>query len=366
MAHTAPSLADVRRFALSRTFFRPTTLPRALARLGFVQADPIRAPARAQDLTLRHRVVGYRAGELERKYPSLRIEEDFFVNAGFVTRELHQLMHPRTPRQPWTKAQWRKANAVLDEVRARGVAHPRDVDEALGLGKASNWFGGRSNVSTQLLDGLHYRGLLRVARRAGGVRLYAVRKQTEPPADPLAAHDALIDAVVNTYAPLPAATLSKLVSHLRGGVPQWSHLRAAALARAKKRIPSQRVGGVDWYLPDGERLGGPVEDVVRLLAPFDPLVWDRQRFEILFGWTYRFEAYTPASKRKLGYYALPLLWRDEVVGWANATNDDGVLDVQPGFVAGKPPAGATFRRAFEQELDRLGTFLGAKAEGRTR
>lgn len=367
MSRPSPSLVDLRRFAIGRTFFRQTTLARALERLGFVQADPIRAPARAQDLTLRHRVVGYRAGELERSYPTLPIEEDFFVNAGFVTRELHQLMHPRTPRQQWTKAQWRKANRVLDEVRSRGVAHPREVDDALGLGQATNWFGGRSNVSTQLLDGLHYRGLLRVARREGGIRLYAVREQTEPPADPLAAHDALIDAVVKKYAPLSAATLSKLVSHLRGGVPQWSHLRAAALARAKKRLPSQRVGGVDWFLPDGERLrGSDVKDEVKLLAPFDPLVWDRQRFELLFGWTYRFEAYTPPSKRKLGYYALPVLWRDEVVGWANATVDDGVLDVKPGFVTGKPPAGAAFRRAFDEELDRLGTFLSAKAEGRTR
>jgi uncharacterized protein YcaQ len=90
-------LVDLRRQAIHRTLFRPTTLPRALARLGFVQADPIRAPARAQDLTLRHRVTGYRAGDLERRYPRLAIEEDFFVNAGFITRELHALMHPRTP-----------------------------------------------------------------------------------------------------------------------------------------------------------------------------------------------------------------------------------------------------------------------------
>lgn len=353
-----PSLVELRRFAIGRTFFRPTTLPRALARLGFVQADPIRAPARAQDLTLRHRVAGYRAGDLERKYPTLPIEEDFFVNAGFVTHELHRLMHPRTPRQQWTKAQWRKANAVLAEVRSRGVAHPRDVETALGLGQATNWFGGRSNVSTQLLDGLHYRGLLRVARREGGIRLYAVREPTAPPADPLAAHDALIDAVVKKYAPLPASTLSKLVSYLRGGVPQWSHVRAAALARAKKRLASHRVDGVDWFVPEGEPLrGGEVEDAVKLLAPFDPLVWDRQRFEILFGWTYRFEAYTPAPKRKLGYYALPLLWREQVIGWANAKLDDGVLDVQPGFVSGKPPAGAAFRRAFDAEVERLRAFL---------
>lgn len=366
MLRSAPTLRNVRRFAIGRTFFSPTTLRRALERLGFVQADPIRAPARAQDLTLRHRVVGYRAGDLERKYPTLPIEEDFFVNAGFVTRELHVLMHPRTPRRQWTKAQWRQANLVLEAVRARGVVHPRELETALGLGKATNWFGGRSNVSTQLLDGLHYRGLLRVARREGGIRLYAVREPTKPPADPLAAHDALIDAVVNKYAPLPATSLSKLVSYLRGGVPQWSHVRTAALARAKRRLPSHRIDGVDWFLPQGEALrGGEVDDVVKLLAPFDPLVWDRQRFELLFGWTYRFEAYTPAPKRKLGYYALPLLWREQIVGWANARVDGGVLDVQTGFISGKPPTGAAFRRAFEAEVERLRLFLGANEEGRT-
>ena len=359
-----PQLDDVRRAAITRTFFTPTTLPRALARLGFVQADPIRAPARAQDLTLRHRVTGYRAGDLERRYATLPIEEDFFVNAGFVTRELHGLMHPRTPRQTWTKAQWTKANVVLEAVRARGIAHPREVEAALQLGTATNWFGGRSNVSTQLLDGLHYRGLLRVARREGGIRLYAVREPTAPPRNPLAAHDALIDVVVKKYAPLPAVTLGKLVSYLRGGVPQWSHVRAAALARAKQRLPSQRVDGVDWYLPEGETLrAGEVDDVVRLLAPFDPLVWDRQRFEHLFGWVYRFEAYTPAPKRKLGYYALPLLWRDQVIGWANAKVNDGALDVQAGFVSGKAPREAVFRRAFEEEVERLRVFLGVPSGG---
>ena len=62
------------------------SLQGALDRLGFVQADPIRAPARAQDLTLRHRVTGYRAGDLERAYQDLDVHEDFFVNYGFVSR----------------------------------------------------------------------------------------------------------------------------------------------------------------------------------------------------------------------------------------------------------------------------------------
>ena len=64
---------------------------------------------------------------------------------------------------------------------------------------------------------------------------------------------------------------------------------------------------------------------VRFLAPFDPVVWDRRRFERFWGWEYRLEAYTPPAKRKFGYYALPLLWRDDVIGWVNAQARDGSL-----------------------------------------
>jgi hypothetical protein len=99
------SLDQLRRYAVARTLFRPTTLPKAIERLGFVQADPIRAPARAQDLTLRHRVKGYRAGDLERRYPRLAIEEDAFVNYGFLPRATHALMHPRSPRHAWPTSQ---------------------------------------------------------------------------------------------------------------------------------------------------------------------------------------------------------------------------------------------------------------------
>ena len=62
---------------------------------------------------------------------------------------------------------------------------------------------------------------------------------------------------------------------------------------------------------------------MRLLTPFDPISWDRRRFEIFWGWAYRFEAYTPAAKRKLGYYALPLLWQEQIIGWGNVTVAEG-------------------------------------------
>ncbi|MEQ1784034.1 MAG: crosslink repair DNA glycosylase YcaQ family protein, partial [Hyphomonadaceae bacterium] len=194
------TLADLRCYAVSRTLFTPTTLGRAIDKLGFVQADPIRAPARAQDLTLRHRVVNYRAGDLERRYATLGIEEDFFVNYGFLPRATHAVMHPRTPRTKWPKAKQQKADAILAFVRQNGIVHPRDVDSHFRHGKTRNWFGGSSNASTQLLDGLHYRGHLRIAGRAGGVRLYAPREATSVATDAAAAMDTLIDVIVHKYA----------------------------------------------------------------------------------------------------------------------------------------------------------------------
>lgn len=356
----APSLAALRRHAIVRSLFAPTTLGRAITRLGFVQADPIRAPARAQDLTLRHRVADYRAGDLERRYPKLPIEEDFFVNYGFVPQPLHALMHPRTARAAWSRSRWKQAEAVLEFVRERGVVHPREVDAHFGHGRTRNWFGGTSAASTQLLDGMHYRGLLRVARREGGIRLYAAREPTPPPEDPRAAHDALVDAIVAKYAPLPAASLGQLLSLLCvGGVPQWRDERAAALARARQRLPHARVDGTDWYWPAGESIGRrePPEEV-RLLAPFDPVVWDRRRFEIFWGWAYRFEAYVPAPRRTLGYYALPLLWRDEVIGWGNVSRTpQGTIDAQLGYVAGRAPRDPVFRRELDAELARLEAFV---------
>jgi uncharacterized protein YcaQ len=90
------TLEDLRRLAVGQSLFPPTSLKRALHKFGFVQADPIRAPARAQDLILRHRVKNYRAGELERRYEKVGVEEDFFVNYGFLTAEVQAMMHPRS------------------------------------------------------------------------------------------------------------------------------------------------------------------------------------------------------------------------------------------------------------------------------
>jgi len=355
-------LEHLRRHAIARTLAAPTTLDRAVDRLGFLQADPIRAPARAQDLTLRHRVGGYRAGDLERRYPDLAIEEDFFVNYGFLPRRIVDLMHPRSGLPRWPRKRAAQAEAVLEFVRERGVVHPREADAEFAHGRSRNWFGGSSRASTQLLDAMHYRGLLRIARRESGTRLYSVRPPHEPATDPDVALDALIDVVVRKYAPLPKRSLAELVGRMRHATPQWSTRRRAALERACARLPRANVGGIEWYWPEDEdpaaARSATEDDRVRLLAPFDPLVWDRRRFETFWGWAYRFEAYVPAPKRVRGYYALPLLWREDVIGWANLSQHGAELVMEFGYVRGSPPRAPAFRRALADEVQRMRGFLG--------
>ena len=124
------TIDELRRHAVTRSLFPPTSLPKALDALGFVQADPIRAPARAQDLTLRHRVTNYRAGDQERRYSRLQVHEDFFINYGFVSDPVFRLMHPRRRGQaPWSVTRGKHVQSLLEFIGARGSVHPRQVDD---------------------------------------------------------------------------------------------------------------------------------------------------------------------------------------------------------------------------------------------
>lgn len=362
------TLERLRRITVAQSLFPPTTLKRALNRMQFVQADPIRAPARAQDLILRHRAKDYRAGDLERRYSKLGVEEDFFINYGFVTRELQALMHPRADcrvpaenRLPWPAARRKRAQLLLEFVRERGTVHPREVDEYFSHGTVKNYWGGSSNATTHLLDAMHYQGLLRVVRREAGIRLYAVHEHADTRVSDQECRnrlDSLADAAISIYAPLPLGSLRFLLRRLRFAAPQWENEITAAIQRAKKRLRHAHVNGADWYWPVDWKLSrSESDDSVRLLAPFDPVVWDRWRFERLWGWTYRFEAYTPPAKRVRGYYAMPLLWRDQVIGWGNVSASDGSLKVDVGYVISEPRDRA-FNQELDAELDRMQRFLG--------
>lgn len=346
----------LRAHAVNNSLFRPTTLAAALSRMGFVQADPIRSPATAQDLILRHRVKGYHVGDLERRYASLDIEEDYLYAYGFLPRDNWRLLHPREAR-----ALVRLEKKVLEVVRTHGEMHPRQLEEHCGSERVVNAWGGYSKATTQALEDLHHRGLLRVVRRENGIRVYAATAveaagdQSLAVLSPEERGRQLVTLLAKIFAPTP----EKHLERLRYSKPASCNTRTILghLIRDGE-ISRETIDGISYLYPAERRseLADEAPPTVRFLAPFDPLVWDRARFNLFWDWEYRFEAYTPVAKRVRGYYAMPLLWGDDIIGWTNISMVKGKMNVDLGFV-GRRPRDAAFKSALEEEVERMRGFL---------
>src|SRR5262245_30300370 len=203
-------LKQLRAYAVSQSLFPHTTLKAAIRRLGFVQADPIRAPARAQDLILRHRVKTYRAGDLERRYTSLDIEEDVLYAYGFLPRTIWRLLHPRDVR-----GMSKLEKKVLDTVSKYGVMHPAELEEHFGKKRIINAWVGYSKATTHALEWLHYRGLLRIARRENGIRLYEPVQGEGEPLSPQERLRQLVLVIANILAPISEKSLHANMARFR-------------------------------------------------------------------------------------------------------------------------------------------------------
>jgi uncharacterized protein YcaQ len=162
------------------------------------------------------------------------------------------------------------------------------------------------------------------------------------------------------FAPSPEKSLQSVIARHRDlGSTRQTLTELIASGALRKDI----IDSVGYISPTEAPIGDEARREVRLLAPFDPVVWDRARFEHLWGWPYRFEAYTPVKKRVRGYYAMPMLWREQFIGWANvvtggkgAMGAKGRFDVSFGYV-NTQPRGPEFRRELDAEIARLADFL---------
>lgn len=358
---TTPTVKSLRASAISHSLFSPTNLKNAVARLKFVQADPIRSPARAQDLILRQRVENYRAGDLELHYLTLNLEEDVLYAYGFLHRDVWRLLHPRkTVDLPEFERK------VLETIEKLGEIHPAELGTHFGRERVVNAWGGYSKATTRALENLHYRGLLRIARRANGIRVYEVAPSKPPmlsSAEQIPLNERLrklILVISNIFAPVTERCLQESLSLVRRSLPSPPANTKTIIAEllASGELEKQTIDGMGYLSPSGSLIE-EVPRTVRFLAPFDPLVWDRRRFEHFWGWAYRFEAYVPLAKRQRGYYAMPMLWGDDIIGWANAKVHKAVLNVDVGFVE-KVPTESDFSAELDGEIERLETFLNLK------
>ena len=249
------------------------------------------------------------------------------------------LLHPRPSRAG--AAVYRPVGVtadVLAMVVESGPTHPRDVRARFGARRTVNDWGGNSAVTTRALEELHYQGLLRVVRRENGTKIYEsvrARSQNVPAHERL---ERLTMLIARTLAPTPESSLRSAIGqlcHASGGFVEPRTAVADLMERGDLR--ATLVDGVRYVWPRSMRV--PTDSIearqVRFLAPFDPVVWDRRRFAHLWGWQYRLEAYVPANRRQFGYYALPVLWGNDAIGWVNcARTPKGALSVDVGYTNG--------------------------------
>jgi uncharacterized protein YcaQ len=281
-----------------------TTVLDTVRRLGFLQLDPIATVAPAQHLVLWSRLgAGYDRAELD-----LLLWEDrrlFEFDAFVYPIEWLPLIRARIRRNrratTYRRDRWRrefvKENArfrryILRELDQKGPLLSRELEDRSSHQRDEHrWYGSR-NVG-RMLQALHVYGEVAVVGRRGGQRLWDLAEHWYPESETL---------------PLREAT--RLLEN--------SLWRAVGVRRAG-----------DGWEAHPEATDGPIPDRVALLSPFDRLIHDRDRAEALFGFHYRLEMYVPKAKREFGYYVLPLLEGDHLVGRAEPRFDrrTGTLEV---------------------------------------
>lgn len=336
--------------ALTNTLIPISDLSSAIHTLGFIQADPIRSPAKAEDLILRHRVSDYQAGDLEKQQPELEIEEDFLYAYGYMPPSTRALLFPqKKPRL--TKLD----KDLLTHVQEQGQLHPQVAANTFQAGTSRNPWGGRSQKTKLSLDKLHHAGHLRVGHRENSIRVY---EPYIPPSHDLSRSERLeelIIQVVNIFQPIHTTTLNQSLYRIRRLIGPTKPVIDRLLKQGRLRAD---ILDDQAYISiaDSPNKTAYDPDRVYILAPFDPIVWDRLRFEHLWGWPYRFEAYTPKAKRIRGYYAMPILWHGKMIGWANLSVKGNELVGKVGYQDQKPNSQA-YKNSLDQELRMITKFL---------
>jgi uncharacterized protein len=295
-------------------------------RLGFLQLDPIATVAPPQHLVLWSRLGPFDTGELDRLLADRKLFEwNAFLWPAEALPLIRSRMRPtrRPARTAWehhrrdflrTNASFRRY--VLRELERRGPLLSRELEDRSVEGRREHrWWGSRR--VTDMLTILHLRGELAIVGRRGGQRLWDLAERWYPDADipPLAEAERLLE--------------------------EW-RFRALGV-----RLENGR------WIAHPEARDGPVPDRATLLSPFDRLIHDRGRAEALFGFRYRLEMYVPKAKREFGYYVLPILVGDQVVGRVEPRFDRKTRTLQ---VLGA--WGDTSR--LDEALGSLASFLGAR------
>lgn len=345
---------------------------RTIERLSLHQIDSVNVLVRAHYLPAFSRLGGYDRALLDRaawgRKSDRRLFEYWAHEASLLPLDLHPLLHWRMARAERGETGWAHVRAIAQEHRpvateilrriaGEGALAASDFDT--GGGRPGWW---EWSETKRALEWLFWSGQVTTATRRGSFeRVYDLTERVIPPAI-LATptppeRDAQRMLVERAARALGVATESELRDYFRLK-PAESKAAVATLVDTGALLPVQVKGwrGLAYLHRDAVRRRGV--DACALLAPFDPLIWERGRTERLFGFRYRIEIYTPAHKRTHGYYVLPFLLGDRLVGRVDlkADRQAGVLLVQAAHFEADAPHDA--RERLDAALAEMAAWLG--------
>ncbi|WP_370681191.1 winged helix-turn-helix domain-containing protein [Comamonas sp. GB3 AK4-5] len=295
----------------------------AIAHLGYVQIDTLAVVQRAHHHVLWARVPAYETGHLNQLVQKRQIFEHWFHAAAYLPMRDYRFALPRmhsirSGEHPYFKSVDKKLmQELLARVRGEGALSMRELDTGRNGTSGSWWSWGPGR---RALDKLFMQGDLMICERNGMGKVYALREQmlpagmdlSEPSTEEYARY--LLDTSLRAH----GLVTWKQLLHLRTGKPLREAMRSLLAERvdAGQLLAVQDAGldqaYVDAHLLDEARR--PAPRGIRLLSPFDNLVIHRERLAALFGMDFRLECYVPAPQRSYGYFCLPLLWGDRLVG----------------------------------------------------
>lgn len=331
---------------------RPTDLVGVVRKLTLVQIDPTAAVAPNADLVLWSRLGGaHSPQDLKRALEQDRtlFELDALIRPMddlplFLAAMTTFPVRERT--RNWMTANGRFRNDILARLRDSGPLRSRDIPDTSTVSWASTGWTNKRNV-TQMLEILVLQGAVAISRREGRERFFDVAERVYPGGvQALPRHEALRARGERRLRSLGIA---------RRQAPEQPieplHVGAAGEEAVVEGVPGA------WRV-DPEAIGGSLEPRTALLSPFDRLVYDRARARELFGFEYVLEMYKPAAKRRWGFFALPILAGNRLVGKLDATADRkrGVLTVNA--VHHDVPFSTAVRDEVDHEIDELAGWLG--------
>ena len=353
---------------------RPASIADTVRDLWMVQMDPTSAVARTEHLVLFSRLgAGFRVEELERMLWRERSLFEYWVHI-LPTADLwvHRLSMRRYPtggprgslKSRQKAAAWMTANAsfrryVLRELRARGPLRARDLEDRIAPGHHSGgWTGDGRNVAV-MLDELWFGGEVMIVGRDGQQRLWDITERSLPVDQPRRPQREVAREIVERQ--LRARGLAKVADFgwaFDGRPPAWERA-LAGLVKEGVAVPVRVEGLAGDHYAHAALLDLPWKPRTVLLSPFDDLVSHRDHTEALFDFFFRLEIYVPKAERRWGYFVLPLLHGDRLIGRVDAKLDRGSGVLRLPAVHAEAGTGASQGTAARRAIDELARWLAA-------